>query len=322
MTTDATPPRSFAFAGRPGFLDRVEGAPLPLLRAIGWYDGDDLPPIALRLADREIAPLSTARQHRADVLAAGASARLFSGFRVDFLFEAGEEPVTLRIGSEDVAIARGAGYGRIDPHYRHLFTEKRVLGRDAIYGSGPPVDVSDEFKAFVGSAVHGRVLDFGCGNGDLVAWLRGRGVDAEGIELDEPRTRDALRPDAAGHVRYYDGSLPMPFADATFDAIASTEVIEHVAGMHRYVGELARVLKPGGRLVLTTPDITSIPSAFPANCVPWHLLEATHVNFFTPRSVEALFAGAFRMERLFCLGGSHVNGLFVPGSIGAVLAKT
>ena len=309
----------FIFAGFPGFLDSIEGAPLPILRAIGWYAGRDLPPMALKLANRKLLPESVARRYRPDVVAARAADWPFSGFRADFLFEPGEVPEVVSIGSQEFAVSNPDAFGRVSPHYRGLFNESRVLGRDSIYGSGPPADVSGEFKDFIAGAATGRVLDFGCGNGDLVEFLKDRGLAVQGMELDEPRLRNAARPGAAEHLQYYPGGTPLPFADASFDTIASTEVIEHVHGIAGYVDELARVLRRGGILVLTTPDISSIPSSFPAGCVPWHLLESTHVNFFTPASVKSLFAPRFHLERLFCLGGTRVNGLFVPGSIGAVL---
>jgi 2-polyprenyl-3-methyl-5-hydroxy-6-metoxy-1,4-benzoquinol methylase len=277
-----------------------------------------LPLVVATSEGRLLVPDAFARTLRPELVDAGADSDGFNGFRADFLLRHGEQPLTLSLDGRELGPIPGAGhFSRLEPHYGHFFTQAKVMGREHIYGSGPPTDTSAEFKAFV-LAAQGRVLDFGCGNGDVVAFLRAHGRDASGIELDEPRVRNALKPDARDHVRLYGGGVPMPFPDAGFDWIVSTEVIEHVPGIAGYVDELARLLRPGGRLLLTTPDITSIPSSFPAGCVPWHLLESTHVNFFTPSSVTALFAPRFELEQAYCLGATRVNGLFVPGSIGAI----
>jgi SAM-dependent methyltransferase len=310
---------AFEFDAVPGHIDSIDGAPLPILRVHGWHAGRVPLPFELSTdAGRIVSPHAFARSRRLDIVAAGLAVDNFCGFRVDFLLRRDEQPSRLTLAGREMGPVCGAGhFSRLEPHYGGFFTQAKVMGRNSIYGSGPPTDAAEEFKDFV-IAAEGRVLDFGCGNGDVVACLRARGRDATGLELDEQRIRSALKPEVAAHVRLYDGSLPLPFDDASFDWVVSTEVIEHVPDIARYVGELARVLRPGGRLLVTTPDITSIPSSFPAGCVPWHLLEATHVNFFTPLSVVTLFAPCFDIDSLYCLGSNRVNGLFVPGSIGAI----
>lgn len=310
-------------AGR-GFIDSLEGSPLPVLRIFGWFSAQTLPLFEVRTGSgKSLAPLSSARVLREDVGELGGESAPFSGFRVDFLIEADDQPQQLLIEGEVVFTfpAQYEKFGAIQPHYDNLFTTDSVLGRESIYGSGPPVDVSPEFKRFAALA-QGRVLDFGCGNGDLVEYLSAQGCQAEGIELDEPRIRNNLKPAVANQITLYDGSQTLPFADASFDWIVSTEVIEHVPDIARYISEFARILKPGGKMLITTPDITSIPSSFPANCVPWHILELTHINFFTPHSVRKLFASHFDMKNLYCLGSGRVNGFFVPGSIGAVFERS
>ena len=319
---DAFVPVGFEHDGDAGCLDRIEGAPLPIVRAFGWWTAPSALPLRLDTHARSgLAPAVFSRILRADAAAADPRCGPFSGFRADFVLDPGEQPQRLRLGDRALhAFPAQAAFATLDPHYRHFFTQDKVMGRASVYGSGPPTDVSPEFKAFTRLA-EGRVLDFGCGNGDVVADLRRHDRDATGLELDEPRIREALKPEAAPNVVLYPGGAPLPFDAGSFDSIVSTEVIEHVPDVARYVPEFHRVLRPGGRVLVTTPDITSIPSSFPANCVPWHLLESTHVNFFTPASVAALFASHFEPEATYCLGATRVNGFFVPGSIGAVFVR-
>ncbi len=306
-----------------GFVEAIEGSPLPLMRASGWFSARTMPAFSLSMqSGREVPPLTIARFLRSDAALAKAASAPFSGFRVSFMIDSADQPQRLLVeGASKYAFPpEQQVYGTLQPHYSNLYSTEKVLGRSAIYGFGPPVDVSAEFKRFASIAT-GRVLDFGCGNGDLIAHLAAQGRDARGLELDEPRIREHLKPAVADRITLYAGGRPLPYEDGSFDWVVSTEVIEHIPDIADYVSELARILAPTGHLLLTTPDISSIPSSFPANCVPWHLLESTHVNFFTPRSVEVLFSPHFQLETLYCLGSGRVNGLFVPGSIGAVLAR-
>jgi SAM-dependent methyltransferase len=61
-----------------------------------------------------------------------------------------------------------------------------------------------------------------------------------------------LHPDGDFRLVPFDGELP--FADGAFEVVWASEVIEHVADTHRWLTEVRRVLAPGGRLLITTPD--------------------------------------------------------------------
>jgi SAM-dependent methyltransferase len=95
----------------------------------------------------------------------------------------------------------------------------------------------------------GVLADVGCGTGDLWLALRGRfraciGVDAVRYE--------GLPAEVEFHAADLDAGLPLP--DASVDAAAAVEVIEHLENPRAFVRELARVVRPGGWVVVTTPN--------------------------------------------------------------------
>ena len=98
-----------------------------------------------------------------------------------------------------------------------------------------------------------RVLDAGTGSGNLAAALARPGVELIGIDFCEPAFELARRKVPTAHFQFGDLTRPLPFPDGWFDHVACSAVL-HVlnAEEQRFaVRELARVLRPGGRLVLT-----------------------------------------------------------------------
>lgn len=94
--------------------------------------------------------------------------------------------------------------------------------------------------------LHGRVLDVGCGIGDMLRFRPGTvGVDvnAETVAVCRAGGLDArvMQPDV------------LPFADATFDGVILDNVLEHLSTPMPLLGEIRRVLVPGGRLLAGVP---------------------------------------------------------------------
>lgn len=108
-------------------------------------------------------------------------------------------------------------------------------------------------------APHARThLDLGCGTGSLIAALRRRmpALESEGGDLFP----DLMQlPDV--RVRRVDLNDPtLPWPDASFDLVTLTEVVEHLDGCQRLFREIARILRPGGWLVMSTPNILNLAS--------------------------------------------------------------
>lgn len=103
-----------------------------------------------------------------------------------------------------------------------------------------------------------RVLDVCCGTGDLTLAFRQRGIDSTGIDfsgamLAQARAR-ALAPEPSGRSSTacfaQADALQLPFADGTFDAVTISYGLRNLADIDRGLGELLRVLRPGGLLVV------------------------------------------------------------------------
>ena len=96
-----------------------------------------------------------------------------------------------------------------------------------------------------------RVLDAGCGMGMYVAAFEREGAQTYGIEIEADRAGAATQ----ASPRIALGSAEaLPWADSSFDMVFSHEVLEHVADDGQAVREAARVLRPGGRFVISVPN--------------------------------------------------------------------
>lgn len=98
-----------------------------------------------------------------------------------------------------------------------------------------------------------RLLDAGCGGGEYVRALAGCGADARGVECNGEKLRGALPGALAG--RIVRGDLERTaFETGSFDAALLNEVLEHVPDEDAALRELHRVLRPGGRLLVFSPN--------------------------------------------------------------------
>jgi 2-polyprenyl-3-methyl-5-hydroxy-6-metoxy-1,4-benzoquinol methylase len=160
---------------------------------------------------------------------------------------------------------------------------------------------------FLGKGSAGnRLLDVGCGKGDLLARLRPHGWNGEGLEVDAEAAASARTQQG---LKVYEGELASHrFPDHSFDAITMNHVIEHVHDPVSLMGECLRLLKPGGRMVMATPNIRSLVyGRFGGNC---SLLDPPrHLHLFTKRNLKECAARAgFRSVDSWCVPGYAEGG--------------
>jgi SAM-dependent methyltransferase len=129
-----------------------------------------------------------------------------------------------------------------------------------------------------------KVVDLACGDGDFVALLIEQGIDALGVDADVKTCAGAQAkglPVICQNVFDYLAATPA----GSVDGIFSAHLVEHLAypQVLKLISEAARILRPGGRIILATPDCRSLWSH-----LDMYYLHFGHVSFYHPRLLSFL----------------------------------
>ncbi len=111
----------------------------------------------------------------------------------------------------------------------------------------------ERITAFMDDPTGLRCLDIGADNGVISLLLRRRGGRWASADLDE-HTVASIRQLVGDDVHQLDGSRT-PFPDQSFDQVVVVDYLEHIPDDDRFAAELARILKPGGRVVINVPHL-------------------------------------------------------------------
>lgn len=147
-------------------------------------------------------------------------------------------------------------------YYTHGTPEKRIQGYFSRVVNGIVRRVLVTVKErhpiasmYLGGMKPGRLLEVGCGEGTFLNRLRHRGWDVDGVDFDAKAVK---RAEEAYGIRVHMGDLESAaFPEACFDAVVMNHVIEHVYDPVALLRECRRILRPGGRLVVVTPNVQS-----------------------------------------------------------------
>jgi SAM-dependent methyltransferase len=186
-----------------------------------------------------------------------------------------------------------------------------------------------------------RLLDVGCGDGALRVQLDGRARLTLGLDRHLPACRAATGRGLVSQCAELD-ARHLPYRDGVVDAVACLDVLEHVLDPRHLLRELARVLRPRGTLVLTTPNIryygfllALARGRFPRTSGDPEGYDGGHLHYFTFADVgELLEAAGFEAvepfglyrwtgldawgrakERVKALLGDHVKREFFSGAV-------
>jgi SAM-dependent methyltransferase len=162
------------------------------------------------------------------------------------------------------------------------------------------------------------VLDYGCGEGKLLALVGERrpGWDLVGVDIQKPLASD--------HFRFHllEAGRPPPLADGAFDAVVSVDVLEHVLDLDETLAQIARLLKPGGRLVGFVPikGQPFSPYAFFRRLFGKDLYARTkdHVQAYRRREFVERLSRHFRVEKVNF--SYHVPGTLMDATFFALCA--
>lgn len=146
------------------------------------------------------------------------------------------------------------------------------------------------------------VVDLGCGSGHLLRTLADR--FERRIGLDVSRTRlDTLAVGNTDGWEFREADLNgiFPLADASADAVIANQVIEHILDPVKFAHEIHRILRPGGRCVITTPNIRYLKniahlvfSGYGPRTAGGNTLDGAwddgHIHYFTHRDLRVIFS--------------------------------
>jgi SAM-dependent methyltransferase len=179
---------------------------------------------------------------------------------------------------------------RYEEHHR----ERRAEGEFVFVPERIPL-----FQAAIGRGK--RVLDLGCRSGALTRHFL-EGNEVVGLDVDG----EALAKAAALGIQPVRANVeePLPFEDASFDAVVAGELFEHLQFPDALVVEVARVLRPGGVLVGSVPNAYRLQGRlrFLLGRAPED--DPTHLRMFSPSAMRNLLGG-FESVRLDFVGGRY-----------------
>jgi SAM-dependent methyltransferase len=149
------------------------------------------------------------------------------------------------------------------------------------------------------------ILDIGCRDGTLTS-LYAKGHRVKGLDVDPDAVARANQLGSLEAKKHDLNLEPVPFPDASFDAVVAGEVLEHLQFPDNVVAEIRRVLRPGGVFIGSVPNAFRLRNRITFLMGKDFEIDPTHLHQFSPAAMKKLL-GAFDDARLEFLGGRRRN---------------
>lgn len=205
-------------------------------------------------------------------------------------------------GCFDVYRCTRCGFGQIDPEvsgealdrlYTDYYPRKHLTRKEVEAAATFRPGLAAAFRRWLdgtNNVAHyhtrprTRVLDIGCGNGASLLEIQRAGAEAFGTEVD--RNVAAVAAELRLNIHFGDITTS-PWPDHSFDDITMSQLLEHTATPAEFLQQLKSKLKPGGRIIMSFPNIDSFNRVrSKKKWVNWHV--PYHMNFFSRRSIKLL----------------------------------
>lgn len=166
----------------------------------------------------------------------------------------------------------------------------QIYSTDSLARKANATDSLRKISRYHGSA-RGRLLEIGCGDGDLLESAESAGWSGTGIEFSQARAERAQRRLKSGKVHHHQ-LHHVGLESEQFDLCVISDVLEHVRSPLEFLREVRRVLKPGGTLVVATPSVESPSSSSRERAAEFN---ARNLVYFDEQTLQtALFKSGFR----------------------------
>lgn len=106
--------------------------------------------------------------------------------------------------------------------------------------------------------VNKNILDIGCYDGTFLSLIKNRNNKFYGIEANDYGVVECKKKEIKVEQLFFDDKSKFPFEKNFFDFIVAGEIIEHIYDTDFFLEEIHRILKPGGKLIISTPNIASL----------------------------------------------------------------
>jgi 2-polyprenyl-3-methyl-5-hydroxy-6-metoxy-1,4-benzoquinol methylase len=103
-----------------------------------------------------------------------------------------------------------------------------------------------------------NILDIGCYDGTFLSLIKNRNNNFYGVEANDWGVEKSRKKRIKIQQFFFDGKESLPYEDNFFDIVVAGEIIEHIFDTDLFLAEIKRVLKPEGKLLISTPNIASL----------------------------------------------------------------